>query len=323
MPQIPVNGTTLHVVEQGPADGPVLVLGHSLFFDLTMFDPLVEELGDAFRVVRYCHRGQGGSARDAPYDMDTLADDAAALIEALDLAPCHYVGNSMGGFVALRLAARRPDLVAGVAAVGSSGGVEGKKAEFDPLVDALGQGGVAPLVDTVMHIMFGDTTLASRPELAGPWRERLATVGPDIEGPARGVVHREAILGALSATEVPILAIAGAEDHAYSVADSQAVADVAPNGRLEVVEQAGHSVSLEQPEAVATLLRAHVREAAVARCGVSRRGARRRAPRVRRRRGPAGHRARDRPRRAWRGVRRPGRPGTGRASPCGSTGRRT
>jgi 3-oxoadipate enol-lactonase len=258
MPQIPVNGTTLHVVESGPADAPVLVLGHSLFFDLTMFDPLVELLGDEFRIVRYCHRGQGGSARDEPYDMDTLTDDAAALIEELGITGCHYAGNSMGGFVALRLAARRPDLVASVAAIGSSGGVEGKKAEFDPLVDALGQGGVEPLVDTVMHIMFGDTTLSSRPELAGPWRERLATVGPDIEGPARGVVHREAILGALSATRVPILAVAGAEDHAYSVADSQAIVDVAPNARLEIVEEAGHSVSLERPEAVAALLREHV-----------------------------------------------------------------
>lgn len=260
MPQIPVNGTTLHVVESGPADAPPLVLGHSLFFDLTMFDPLVELLGDEFRIVRYCHRGQGGSARDAPYDMDTLADDAAALIEALELGPCHYAGNSMGGFVALRLAVRRPDLVTGVAAIGSSGGVEGKKAEFDPLVDALGQGGVAPLVDTVMHIMFGDTTLASRPELADPWKARLAEVGTDIEGPARGVVHRESILGALSATRVPILAIAGAEDHAYSVEDSQAIVDVAPNARLEVVPEAGHSVSLEQPAVVAELLRAHLRE---------------------------------------------------------------
>lgn len=258
MPEIVANGTTLHFVESSPREAPALVLGHSLFFDHSMFDPLAALLDDTLRVVRYCHRGQGRSGRDEPYDMDTLAEDAAALIEALDIGPCHYAGNSMGGFVALRLAARRPDLVATVAAIGSSGGGEGKIAEFDPLVDAMAQQGVGPLVDIALHIMFGDTSLSGRPELADPWREKMAALGPEIAGPARAVVHRTAILGELAATQVPVLAIAGAEDHAYSVEDSRAIAEAAPNGRLEIVEEAGHSVSLEQPEAVAALLRAHV-----------------------------------------------------------------
>jgi 3-oxoadipate enol-lactonase len=259
MPEIKVNGTTLHYAESGPPHAPVLVLGHSLFFDHSMFDPLAALLDDGLRVIRYCHRGQGHSGRDEPYDMDTLADDAAALIEALGVGPCHYAGNSMGGFVALRLAARRPDLVRTVTAIGSSGGAEGKLAEFDPLVDAMAEQGVGPLVDIALHIMFGDTSLERRPELVEPWRTKMAALGPEIAGPARAVVHRTAVLDELAATEVPILAIAGAEDHAYSVEDSQAIVDAAPHGRLEVVEQAGHSVSLEQPERVAALLRSHIR----------------------------------------------------------------
>jgi len=258
MPEIQVNGTVLHYAESGPPHAPALVLGHSLFFDHTMFDPLTALLDDGLRVIRYCHRGQGHSARDEPYDMDTLAADAAALIEALAIGPCHYAGNSMGGFVALRLAARRPDLVTTVAAIGSSGGAEGKLEEFDPLVDAMAQQGVAPLVDVTLHIMFGDTSLAQRPELVEPWKARMAALGPEIAGPARAVVHRTAVLDELASTNVPILAIAGAEDHAYSVEDSRAIADAAPRGRLETVEAAGHSVSLEQPEAVASLLRAHI-----------------------------------------------------------------
>ncbi|WP_372790967.1 alpha/beta fold hydrolase [Paraconexibacter sp.] len=258
MPEIPVNGTTIHYEESGPRDAPALLLGHSLFFDHAMFDPLADRLDDTFRVVRYCHRGQGHSARDEPYDMDTLTDDAAALIEALDLGPCHYAGNSMGGFVALRLAARRPDLVRTVAAIGSSGGAEGKIAEFDPLVEAMGASGVAPMLDIVMHIMFGDTSLSDRPELTGPWSERLAALGPEIAGPAHAVVHRTSVLEELRDAQVPVLAIAGAEDHAYSVDDSRAIAEACPDGRLEIVQAAGHSVSLEQPDEVAALLRAHI-----------------------------------------------------------------
>jgi len=207
MPEIQVNGTVLHYAESGPPHAPALVLGHSLFFDHTMFDPLTALLDDGLRVIRYCHRGQGHSARDEPYDM---------------------------------------------------GGAEGKLEEFDPLVDAMAQQGVAPLVDVTLHIMFGDTSLAQRPELVEPWKARMAALGPEIAGPARAVVHRTAVLDELASTNVPILAIAGAEDHAYSVEDSRAIADAAPRGRLETVEAAGHSVSLEQPEAVASLLRAHI-----------------------------------------------------------------
>ena len=58
-----------------------------------------------YRCVTYDHRGQGQSpASPTPYDMETLAADAAALIGALGAAPVHFVGLSMGGFVGMRLA---------------------------------------------------------------------------------------------------------------------------------------------------------------------------------------------------------------------------
>ena len=61
---------------------------------------------DRFRCVAWDHRGQGRSElTEGGYDMDTLADDAAALIAQLGIAPVHFVGLSMGGFVGMRLAA--------------------------------------------------------------------------------------------------------------------------------------------------------------------------------------------------------------------------
>ena len=85
MPTIDVNNTTLAYDEVGDPDGIPLLLSHSLFFTRRMFDPLIEQLGAGYRVVAYDHRGQGESA-SAPVDqldMDTLSEDAAALIEAL------------------------------------------------------------------------------------------------------------------------------------------------------------------------------------------------------------------------------------------------
>jgi 3-oxoadipate enol-lactonase len=229
-----------------------------------MFDALAAQLEPSYRVVRYDHRGQGASApapRDE-LDMDTLTDDAAALIEALDLAPCVFVGNSMGGFVALRLAAHHPELLRGIVVAGSAGDAEQRVAEFDPLVAAMADGGVAPVLDIVTHIMVGDTTLTdpARASLLASVREQLSSLGPEIADPAWQVVHREGVLDALAHCPVAVLVLAGAEDHAYTVEQSRAVAEAVPNGRLEVVDQVGHSVALEAPAEVAGLIDAFVRE---------------------------------------------------------------
>src|SRR5258708_16170156 len=111
MPIIRVNGTALYYEEHGT--GPeTIVFAHGLLWSCRMFDDQVAALKDRYRCIAFDFRGQGQSevTRDG-YDMETLYEDAAALIEALDCAPCHFVGLSMGGFIPMRLAARRPDLV--------------------------------------------------------------------------------------------------------------------------------------------------------------------------------------------------------------------
>lgn len=261
MPMVAVNGTELYVQDVGSRDAIALVFCHSLFFNADMFTAQVERFAEHYRVVTYDHRGQGRSAR-APLeqlDMDTLTDDAAALIEALDLGPCHVVGNSMGGFVALRLAARRPELLRSAVAMNSSGDVEGKLAEFGPLVEQMQQHGTAEVIDTLMYIMFGDTTLGEpgRPELSVPWREFMLSLDSSIGDAAHAVIHRSPIREELAGTAVPVLAIAAEEDHAYAAALSQSIADTAPQGRCVVVPGAGHSVALEQPDVVNDLLAEH------------------------------------------------------------------
>lgn len=107
MPTIEVNGTTLAYEDTG-GDGQAVVFTHASL-DRTVFAAQVARFGRAYRVVTYDHR--------ADADTDTLAEDLAALIEALDLGPSHVVGN---GSVALRLVARRPELLRSAAILSSS-----------------------------------------------------------------------------------------------------------------------------------------------------------------------------------------------------------
>ena len=258
MAYVAVNGTRLWVEDEG--HGPAILFSHSLFFTADMFAHQARAFAPTHRVIRYDHRGQGRSDA-APADtlgMDQLAADAAALIEALDVAPCDFVGNSLGGFVALRLAARRPDLVRTVAILGSSGEAEHRLAEFAPLVEAMRAQGTAALLPTLMHIMFGDTYLAddSRAAERDHWQASMAALPHSIADAAHAVVFRAPVLEELAGCRVPVLAVAGGEDHAYGPAEAEAVAR-ASGGRAVTVQRAGHSVALEAPGAVNELLTAH------------------------------------------------------------------
>lgn len=260
MPHIDVNGCQLWVEDTGDTGKPAILFSHSLFFDHTMFHHQRDELARDYRVVSYDHRGQGQSspAARAAQSMDKLTEDAAALIESLDLAPCHVVGNSMGGFIALRLAARYPDLIASAVPVNSSGEAEHKKVDFAPLVEAMAVHGTEPLIDTLMYIMFGDTFLAD-PHCANErdhWREKMLKLPKAIADSAHEVVFRQPMLGELQGCRVPVLAIAGAEDHAYGPKEAENIA-TASGGKFHVVEKAGHSTSLEQHQVLNGLLRSH------------------------------------------------------------------
>lgn len=115
--EVPVRGGVLRGSEWRPdADGPVVVGIHGITANHRAFRGLAERL--SARVVALDLRGRGRSrSLPGPYDLDALAADVAAALDALAIARAVVVGHSMGAFVAARLAASRPDLVASVVLV--------------------------------------------------------------------------------------------------------------------------------------------------------------------------------------------------------------
>ncbi|MFT4010449.1 MAG: alpha/beta hydrolase [Nocardioidaceae bacterium] len=262
MPRLDVNGTTIHYVDEGPRDAHALVMSPSMFFDTRMFAAQASAFSDRYRVVRYDHRGQGESAR-APreqLDMDTLAEDAAGLIEALGLAPCTFVGNSMGGFVGLRLAARRPDLIASAVLMGTSADVEEQADGMDQLIEILQTQGMEPVVDGVLQFMMGDTTLTdpSRAEVLAEVTALLRSRTPEYADAAWNIAHRKPVLDELANISVPVLVVAGTEDHTYPPEKSRQIVEGTPGAKLELMERTGHVHALENPEAVNRVLEQHL-----------------------------------------------------------------
>lgn len=262
MPTAHINGTSIHFLDEGPRDAHAVVFSPSMFFDVNMFAGQTAALANRYRVIRYDHRGQGLSAR-APreqLDMETLAEDAAALIEHLNLGPCTFVGNSMGGFIALRLAARRPELLRSTVVMGSSADTEGQPEAMDQVVEAMLEHGITPVIDGVLYFMLGDTTLgdSSRSEILDSVRTMLLGRTPEYAHAVWNIAHRRSILEELPGISLPTLVVAGTEDHTYPPAKSEQIARLISGAELVYMEKTGHVHAVENPEAVNALLEAHL-----------------------------------------------------------------
>jgi len=109
--EVPVDGGDLHVALWG--DGPRLVLGiHGISASCMGLVPVARHLGADYTLAAPDLRGRGRSNRlPGPYGMRRHAEDCAAVIRALGDAPMVVMGQSMGAYVAVVLAAEHPELV--------------------------------------------------------------------------------------------------------------------------------------------------------------------------------------------------------------------
>ena len=254
----------LRAAVQGVAGATPVVLSHALGLDLHMWDGLAAELASTREVLRYDHRGHGGSAVPAgPYSMDDLVDDAARLIREWGRGPVVWVGLSMGGMVGQGLAVRHPELIkALVLANTSSKYPEAAAAVFAQRVQAVQTGGMAAIVDSVMERYFSAAFRAGQPEAVAVARAtvlRCDTAGYAACCHAVGSVDW---LGRLNTITCPTLIIAGALDAGAPVAMSQAMAERIPGAELVVFEEASHLSVAEQPAQFAQVLRGFLMRAA-------------------------------------------------------------
>lgn len=261
MPTMEINGATLYYEEHG-AGPETVVFAHGLLFDRRIFDHQVAALENRYRVIAFDFRGHGESevTRDG-YDMDNLAEDAAGLIEALDAAPCHFAGLSMGGFVALRLASRRPELVRSLVLLDTSADPEPREnlPRYRLLQWVARLFGLRSVVGRVMPILLGASTLEDpeRRELRRLWSDRVAA--QDRVGVTRavsGVLERDGVYDELPGIRIPVLILVGEEDAATVPAKSERMREALPDAELVTIPRCGHMSSIERPEAVTRAIEA-------------------------------------------------------------------
>ncbi|UXX78219.1 alpha/beta hydrolase [Reichenbachiella carrageenanivorans] len=249
---IKINGADIYYEIHGI--GPeTIVFSHGLLMNGRMFKAQVDYFKARYRCVIYDHRGQGRSEVTAEgYDMESLSMDAIELIKALKLGPCHMVGLSMGGFVAMRLAVHHSEYIKSLLLVETSAEEEPNKFKYNVLKTIVNLFGVKAVINKVMPIMFGQTFLKDpiRKEEVDYWRNEILANEKSITKSVAGVIQRNAISSELGKVSMPTLVIVGDEDVATTVEKAKNIKLKIPQAHLATIKRAGHSSTIEEPRQV-------------------------------------------------------------------------
>jgi len=260
MSEVIVRGTRIHYEDSG-GDGDVVLFSHGLLWNSHLYDAQVEALRDRYRCVRYDHRGQGQSEVPAEGDEVSIEDcaaDAVALIETLGLPPVHFVGLSMGGFVGMRVGARRPELLRSLTLMDTAADPEPRKnvPKYTVLNFLARSVGVRFVTASVAPILFGRTFLTD-PRLAVAREaaiEHIASNRRTIYKAVNGVIRRSSFEDRIRDVRVPTCILHGEEDVAITMERALRLRSLLPSARFATVPAAGHSAPVENPEAVTSAL---------------------------------------------------------------------
>lgn len=242
-----------------------MTLLHGFSQNREVWRELIALLPPAYTFISVDLPGHGESP-PGPATMDHAATELLATWDHLGFERTHLAGYSLGGRLALWLAAAHPERLLSLFTIGAHAGLEASRREARRLEDER----LAERIESHGMEWFA-AHWASRPIFASLARRR-----PDLAEPLRAMRRANdpaglaaALRGMGAAATDPFWArlerlrgltatfTAGAEDTKY-VDAAHRLAEAVPGARVEVVPDAGHAAHLERPEAVAAILRRHL-----------------------------------------------------------------
>ena len=267
------GGARLSFRESG--SGMPVVFLHPTPLDQDYWRPLLEDMAGVRAIVpEFRGHGRselgrglpiGGFARvpNAPVlTIGQLAADVVALLNHLELAEAVFIGCSIGGYVLLELWRGIPKRMQALAFVCSKAQPDAeanlqKRAANILQIQAQGTGA---LFDGMAESLIGSTARERRPAIVAEVRARM-TLSPEAAIAVQaGLAIRPDSVPTVATIDVPLLAIAGGEDPAVTLAEMEAF-NAAPGGcEFHLLPDAGHFAAYEQPHKVAALLAEWLRQ---------------------------------------------------------------
>ena len=264
MPTTTVRDIELYFEEHGSGDPLLCIMGFAT--DSTGWLLQVPDFAQHYRTIVFDNRGVGRSAKPAgAYTIHEMADDAAALLDHLDVDRAHVLGLSMGGMIAQELVLRHPHRVRGLvlAATFPEPDVateEQRKILFTQMGGTITEAGEMKIDFTALNpLMFFQhlLPLVFNPSFIQTDLPRLMQM---FSGALQYGFSIEAILGQMQAImahkatdrlatiTAPTLVLTGDADRLISPANSDVLAKSIPGARLVRVPGGSHGFNIEMPD---------------------------------------------------------------------------
>jgi len=266
MPDISCDGATIHYDKVG--SGPAVIMLQGVGLTGAAWKPQVDDLRSSYTVITVDNRGVGGSdAGGRALTIEQMAADALAVLDAEGVRAAHVVGHSMGGAIALGLAAEAPSRVRslsllctfrrgrdattlspGVLWYGLRTRIGTRAMRRNAFLDLVMPARWLRTVDrdalaaNVGEIFGRD--LADEPGMTMPQLRAMARFDPGDDVASLG--------------SIPTLVVSAAEDRIARPASGRALAAAIPGARYVEVPGAGHAVPLQRADEINGLLREHI-----------------------------------------------------------------
>jgi 3-oxoadipate enol-lactonase len=237
---------------------PRLVLVHSLALDRSVWDGVVERLGNDAEMLTVDCRGHGRSDRRAgAFTAELFARDLAELLDHVGWPRVAVAGCSMGGCVTLAFAGLFPERATALGLIDTTAWYgEDAPAKFRERAAAARAKGMQGLIEFQVTRWFSDEFRAQHPEaMAHPTSVFLAN-DFDCYAATCALLGDADLRTYLPSLRMPVAVVVGEEDYATPVAMAQHLHGALPQSTLKVLPRARHLTPIEHPDAIAAELRA-------------------------------------------------------------------
>jgi proline iminopeptidase len=262
MTKVKVNDTELYYEEFGLGE-PFLIMHGGLGIDHSYFRPMIDPLGDIFKLIFYDHRGEGRSGRPPinTITYEQLADDANALRDILGYDKIGVIGHSAGSCVALNYAIHHPKTISYLILMNAFptfdylNEMNEKVMQRNPspeMIDAL----IAPVDSTIEG--FKEQLIIIAPfyfyDYNSEMKEIIKNVynkvilNPETADLSEKLNLKYNVCDSLPNIESPTLIIAGEDDIATPPSQARRIHDAIPNSKLVIFEKCGHYPFYEVPD---------------------------------------------------------------------------
>ncbi len=263
------GGIRMRVLDEG--NGPAALVLHGFTGCAESMQVVTDGLSAARRVIRPDLIGHGESAAPddpAAYTVGACVDQLLGMLDQLGVERVDGIGYSMGGRIALSLAAAAPRRVRSLGLIGASAGLasaserSARVAADEALATRILTQGVEAFVDHWMSLpLFASQRRLGEDALAHARAERLRCRATGLAGSLRGMGTgaMPPLHAALPTLKLPVRCFVGEEDAKFRAIASE-LATALPNAQVEIVPEAGHAVHLENPRVFTKRLAAFLAE---------------------------------------------------------------